>query len=126
MPKLETLQEPMYDLFLREVKKELAEKNITQIAAAKQIRTSQYTLNQGLNKRIAIRACYVFRLAKWLNISLDKITGVRVKKKENPQSRTGTAIDILDRIFEKRQPVTWDQYEKLREAITNIREENNG
>ena len=121
MKKLEQLNEPMYDVFLREVVQLLAEKNITQCEMAERIRTSQFTMNQAVNRHVYFRAVYMLRLAKELNISLDQITGVT--KPVPPGSRTGTAINILDSIFEKGKPMKWEQYEKLRDAIVNIKEE---
>ena len=121
--KLEQLNEPMYDAFVREVKKQLAEKNITQVAAAKQIQTSQFTMNQAVNGRVDFRACYMLRLAKLLNISLDQYTGVRPKKKTIPGSKTAYAVNILDAIFEKGKPMKFEQYEKLLDAITAIKED---
>ena len=122
MTSREMVDDPMYDAFLQTVKKQLAEKSITQSAAAKEIGVSVCSMNQYINRRYNIPPRYIFRLAKHLNISIDQITEVKIQKKVNPTSRTGKAIDILDRIFEKQKPMTWDQYEKLRDAITSIRE----
>lgn len=122
MTSREMVDDPMYDAFLQAVKRQLAEKNITQSTAALGIGVSFVALNHYINRRCHIPPRYIFRLARFLNISIDQITGVRIQKKVNPTSRTGTAIEILDRIFEKGKPMKWDQYEKLRDAITSIRE----
>ena len=116
-------KEPMYDEFIRECKKQIAEKHLTQTEVAKTLDRGQSVFNQILNGHCNMLAPWAFRLAKLLNISLDQFTGVKVKKKPGPGSRTGTAINILDSIFERGNPMKWDQYEKLREAITNIKEE---
>lgn len=115
----------MYDDFIRECKKQIAEKNLTQAEVAKTIDRTQSNFNQILNGHCNMLAPWMLRLAKLLNISLDQYTGVKVKKKPCPGSRTGTAINILDSIFERGKPMKWDQYEKLREAITNIKEGSN-
>ena len=62
-----------YELFLREVKKQIAVRNLTQLEVAHRIRTHRETLSQYLSGRTAMRAQTAFELARILGISLDKI-----------------------------------------------------
>lgn len=63
-----------YDLFLREVRKQLAVQNITQVDLAKRICADRGNLNQQISgKRHTMKAKTLFDVAKALGISLDAI-----------------------------------------------------
>lgn len=76
MPKPTIASDPMYDAFIREVKKRIAQKGYTQAQVAGKIGMKPCNFNLALNKHWFFKPVYVLRLAKLLKIKLDWITGV--------------------------------------------------
>lgn len=68
--------DPMYDAFIREVKKRIAQKGYTQAQVAAKIGMKPCNFNLALNRHWFFRPVCVFRLAKLLKIKLDWITEV--------------------------------------------------
>ena len=122
MPKPTIASDPMYDAFIREVKKRIAQKGYTQAQVAWKIGMKPCNFNLALNKHWFFKPVYVLRLAKLLKIKLDWITGVtppHAQQKNSVKRGVAAAINALDVVFEKGK-MPFSHYEKLREAIEKI------
>lgn len=109
----------MYDAFLTAARRKIAKKNLSQREVGKLIGTSDVTVCLTLNRKTILRAPYMLRMAKQLNISLDACIGLGRARPLTVRSGCVNAIRVLDEIFEEGK-MPYSQYEKLFDAIAAI------
>lgn len=117
--KPEAIQDPMYSAFLRECKRKIAVKELRQGDVGKRLGMSNQNVCLILNGRVMLRADRVFRLAKLLGISIDRILGYPRRTVKSVKKENQAAIETLDDVFE-RIKMPYESYERIYEAISAI------
>ena len=117
--KPEAIQDPMYSAFLRECKRKIAVKELRQGDVGKRLGMSNQNVCLILNGRVMLRADRVFRLAKLLGISIDRILDFEKRTAKSVKKEKRAAIETLDDVFE-RSKMPYENYERLYKAINAI------
>lgn len=84
------------DIFYKNIKKIMNEKNITQEQLANKLHTSQSSISKCLNNKTALTPDMIYNIAKVLNVSIDELFSDNLINFNNTTEQISSTISVYD------------------------------